>query len=76
MRTRGINHLALVCNDMAQTVKFYTEVLEMPPVKTIALTDGGQHHGAGDGLGVGIAAPAATCWPSSGGPTPRPRRRA
>ena len=43
MRTRGINHLALVCNDMAQTVKFYTEVLEMPLVKTIALPDGGQH---------------------------------
>ena len=43
MRTNGINHLALVCRDMAETVKFYTEVLEMPLVKTITLPDGGQH---------------------------------
>jgi catechol 2,3-dioxygenase-like lactoylglutathione lyase family enzyme len=43
MRTKGINHLALVCRDMAETLKFYTEVLEMPLVKTIALPGGGQH---------------------------------
>lgn len=43
MRTNGINHLALVCRDMEETVKFYTEVLEMPLVKTVALPDGGQH---------------------------------
>ena len=43
MRTKGINHLALVCHDMAQTTKFYTEVLEMPLVKTVQLPDGGQH---------------------------------
>jgi len=43
MRTNGINHLALVCRDMAETVKFYTEVLEMPLVKTIELPGGGQH---------------------------------
>lgn len=43
MKTKGINHLALVCRDMAETVKFYTEVLEMPLVKTVALPDGGQH---------------------------------
>lgn len=43
MKTNGINHLALVCRDMAETVKFYTEVLGMPLVKTVALPDGGQH---------------------------------
>ena len=43
MRTKGINHLALVCRDMAETVAFYTEILEMPLVKTVALPDGGQH---------------------------------
>ena len=43
MHTRGINHLALVCRDMAETVRFYTEVLGMPLVKTVALADGGQH---------------------------------
>jgi catechol 2,3-dioxygenase-like lactoylglutathione lyase family enzyme len=43
MRTNGINHLALVCRDMEETVKFYTQVLDMPLVKTVALPDGGQH---------------------------------
>ncbi|MBA3764907.1 MAG: VOC family protein [Actinobacteria bacterium] len=49
----GINHLALVCKDMARTVNFYTNVLGMPLVKTIDLPMGmGQHFffdcGAGD----------------------------
>ena len=52
---RGINHLALVCSDMARTVDFYTNVLGMPLVKTIELPAGmGQHFffdcGGGDAL--------------------------
>src|SRR5918993_6070221 len=44
MRYRGINHLALVCRDMARTVDFYTNVLQMPLVKTVELPVGmGQH---------------------------------
>jgi catechol 2,3-dioxygenase-like lactoylglutathione lyase family enzyme len=43
MKTKGINHLALVCRDMAETQEFYTKVLGMPLVKTIQLPDGGQH---------------------------------
>ena len=43
MQTKGINHLALVCRDMAETVAFYTEKLGMPLVKTVALPGGGQH---------------------------------
>jgi catechol 2,3-dioxygenase-like lactoylglutathione lyase family enzyme len=43
VKTKGINHLALVCRDMAETVTFYTEALGMPLVKTVALPDGGQH---------------------------------
>ncbi|MDP1820826.1 MAG: VOC family protein [Acidimicrobiales bacterium] len=51
----GINHLALVCRDMARTVDFYTNVLGMPLVKTIELPMGlGQHFffdcGGGDTL--------------------------
>jgi catechol 2,3-dioxygenase-like lactoylglutathione lyase family enzyme len=51
----GINHLALVCRDMARTVGFYRDVLGMPLVKTIELPDGiGQHFffdcGGGDCL--------------------------
>ncbi|MGH9111756.1 MAG: VOC family protein, partial [Acidimicrobiales bacterium] len=51
----GVNHLALVCRDMARTVDFYTSVLDMPLVKTIELPAGmGQHFffdcGAGDCL--------------------------
>ena len=41
---RGVNHIALVCRDMAETVRFYRDVLGMPLVKTIELPDGmGQH---------------------------------
>jgi len=51
----GINHLALVCRDMARTVDFYSGVLGMPLVKTIELPFGmGQHFffdcGGGDCL--------------------------
>jgi catechol 2,3-dioxygenase-like lactoylglutathione lyase family enzyme len=41
---RGVNHLALVCKDMARTVRFYRDVLGMPLVKTIDLPDGGGQH--------------------------------
>jgi catechol 2,3-dioxygenase-like lactoylglutathione lyase family enzyme len=52
---RGINHLALVCSDMARTVEFYQGVLGMPLIKTIELPGGmGQHFffdlGNGDAL--------------------------
>jgi len=41
---RGINHLALVCRDMARTVDFYSNVLGFPLVKTVELPNGwGQH---------------------------------
>ncbi|HEX2591289.1 MAG TPA: VOC family protein [Rhizomicrobium sp.] len=44
MQYSGVNHVALVARDMAETVAFYTEVLEMPLVKTIDLPNGrGQH---------------------------------
>jgi catechol 2,3-dioxygenase-like lactoylglutathione lyase family enzyme len=71
---RGINHLALVCKDMARTVAFYSGVLGMPLVKTLDLPGGrGQHFffdvGNGDCIAFfwfpggpeaapGIAAPA------------------
>jgi catechol 2,3-dioxygenase-like lactoylglutathione lyase family enzyme len=52
---KGINHIALVCRDMARTVDFYTNVLGMPLIKTIDLPHGvGQHFffdiGNGDAL--------------------------
>lgn len=52
---QGINHLALVCSDMARTVDFYSNVLGMPLIKTIDLPKGmGQHFffdiGNGDSL--------------------------
>ena len=43
MRTDGIHHIALVCRDMEETTRFYTRILNMPLVKTVALPDGGQH---------------------------------
>ena len=71
---QGVNHLALVCKDMAKTVEFYRDVLGMPLTKTIDLPGGmGQHFffdiGNGDSLAFfwfpnapaaapGISAPA------------------
>ena len=51
----GINHLALVCQDMARTVAFYRDVLGMPLIKTVELPAGmGQHFffdcGGGDAI--------------------------
>lgn len=41
---RGINHLALVCKNMAKTVEFYRDILGMPMIKTLALPRNmGQH---------------------------------
>ncbi len=52
---QGVNHLALVCKDMARTVAFYRDTLGMPLIKTIELPNGiGQHFffdlGNGDAL--------------------------
>src|SRR3546814_16780059 len=71
----GVNHLALVCKDMAKTVEFYRDILGMPLTKTIDLPGGrGQHFffdiGNGDALAFfwfpnapeaapGVSAPAA-----------------
>lgn len=55
MRTKGINHLALVCRDMGETVTFYRDVLGMPLIKTIALPDGGQHFFFDCGGGASVA---------------------
>src|SRR5262245_36566297 len=52
----GINHLALVCKDMARTVDFYTGVLGMPLIKTLNLPGGmGQHFFFDVGNGDSIA---------------------
>lgn len=72
---RGVNHLALVCKDMAKTVEFYRDVLGMPLIKTLDLPGGmGQHFffdiGNGDSLAFfwfkgapeahrGVSSPAA-----------------
>jgi catechol 2,3-dioxygenase-like lactoylglutathione lyase family enzyme len=41
---RGVNHVALVCEDMAKTVDFYDGLLGMKLVKTLDLPGGrGQH---------------------------------
>ena len=54
--TRGINHVALVCRDMARTVDFYTNVLGFPLIKTVELpADMGQHFFFDIGGGASIA---------------------
>ena len=40
----GINHVALVCSDMARMVDFYSNILGMPLIKSLDLPNGqGQH---------------------------------
>ena len=51
----GVNHVALVCKDMKETVDFYTNVLEMPLVKTIEMGKRGQHFFFDAGNGAMIA---------------------
>ena len=55
LKTKGINHIALVCRDMKETVAFYTEVLGMPLFKTVQLPDGGQHFFFDCGGGASVA---------------------
>src|SRR5918995_382669 len=73
----GINHLALVCRDMARTVDFYTNVLGMPLVKTIELPARmGQHFffdcGGGDCLAFFWFPEAPEPVPGVSGPGGRP----
>jgi catechol 2,3-dioxygenase-like lactoylglutathione lyase family enzyme len=74
---RGINHLALVCRDMARTVDFYSNVLGMPLIKTIELPGGmGQHFffdcGGGDALAFFWFPDAPDGVPGVSAPTGRP----
>ena len=56
MQYLGVNHVALVARDMAETVDFYENVLEMPLVKTIEFANGrGQHFFFDSGGGALIA---------------------
>jgi catechol 2,3-dioxygenase-like lactoylglutathione lyase family enzyme len=75
----GINHLALVCSDMERTVRFYTEVMGMPLVKTIDLPFGlGQHFffdcGGGDCLAFFWFPDAPDAVPGVTMPKDRPDR--
>lgn len=51
----GVNHVALVCRDMAETVDFYENVLDMPLVKAVGVPGGGQHFFFDCGNGATIA---------------------
>jgi len=52
----GINHVALVCSDMARTVDFYSGVLGMPLIKSLDLPGGmGQHFFFDAGNGDSVA---------------------
>jgi len=74
---RGINHLALVCKDMARTVAFYRDTLGMPLIKTIDLPRGmGQHFffdiGNGDCLAFFWYADAPEAQPGVASAKPAP----
>ena len=62
----GINHVALVCSDMARTVDFYSNTLGMPLIKALDLP--------GAGVSTSSSTPATvTASRSSGLPTPPTR---
>ncbi|HEY7916445.1 MAG TPA: VOC family protein [Acidimicrobiales bacterium] len=76
---RGVNHLALVCRDMARTVDFYTNVLGMRLIKTIQLPGNmGQHFffdcGGGDSLAFFWFPDAPDGVPGVSAPADRPDR--
>ena len=52
---RGVNHVALVARDMAETVDFYENVLDMPLVMAVPIPGGGQHFFFDCGNGATIA---------------------
>ena len=74
---RGVNHIALVCKDMAATVRFYRDVLGMPLTKTLELPGGlGQHFffdiGNGDSLAFFWFAGAPAAQPGASSPRALP----
>lgn len=74
---RGLNHLALVCKDMAATVRFYRDVLGMPLIKTLELPRGmGQHFffdiGNGDSLAFFWFKEAPAAMPGHAAPSHLP----
>ncbi len=78
---RGVNHLALVCRDMAATVAFYEGILGMPLIKTIQLGGGaGQHFffdcGGGNSLAFFWFPDAPPAAPGIAMPADRPDRGA
>lgn len=64
---RGINHLALVCRDMQETVDFYEGVLGFPLVKTVELPAGMGQHFFFD-IGGGHGSTLAFFWYPNGAP--------
>jgi len=75
----GINHLALVCSDMAATVAFYEGLLGMRLIKTVELPAGmGQHFffdcGNGDSLAFFWFPDAPDAAPGLAAPAHRPDR--
>lgn len=52
---QGLHHLALVCRDMAETVDFYVNVLEMPLIRSMDYMGGGQHFFFDAGNGASVA---------------------
>ena len=73
---RGVNHVALVCKDMARTVDFYVNTLGMPLTKTLAIPGGGQHFffdiGNGDHLAFFWFPKAAEASPGISSPRAMP----
>lgn len=76
---RGVNHVAMVCSNMARTVEFYEGVLGFPLVKTVELpAEMGQHFffdiGGGNHLAFFWFPDAPAAVPGVSAPVARPDR--
>jgi catechol 2,3-dioxygenase-like lactoylglutathione lyase family enzyme len=70
---RGINHFALVCSDMDQTVDFYSRVLGFPLTKTLELPNGvGKHFFFDIGVAAHSGGPQLGFFWFTDGPGPAP----
>lgn len=79
LEIQGLSHLALVCSDMARTVDFYTNVLDLRLIKTVELPAGmGQHFffdiGNGDSLAFFWFPDGPPAAPGVAAPLDRPDR--
>ena len=55
IQVQGIHHIVLVCQDIEQTVNFYTTILGFNLTRIHSLSNGGKHHSFAIGILLFVA---------------------